>query len=94
MTFWISFVFAKPSISQFALQRDRATPKGLHSKPFCGYYTIITKYQQGIVFIYDKIKTSLNIRLVLEETNGLDTLIVRQSSRKASGFVGKMSGSR
>ena len=42
-TFACKDVFAKPSISQFALKRDRATPKGLHSKPFCGYYITAAK---------------------------------------------------
>ena len=41
-------IFAKPSISQFARQRDRATPKDLQSKAYCGYYTtrayILTKF--------------------------------------------------
>ena len=32
-------IFAKPSISQFVHQRDRATPKDLRSKACCGYYT-------------------------------------------------------
>ena len=37
-------IFAKPSISQFARQHDRATPKDLQSKAYCGYYTTFAFY--------------------------------------------------
>ena len=37
-------IFAKPSISQSACQHDRATPKDLQSKAYCGYYTTFAFY--------------------------------------------------
>ena len=41
-------IFVKPSILQFVRQHDRATPKDLHSKAYCRYYTtrayILTKF--------------------------------------------------
>ena len=34
-------IFAKPSITQAHDSAQRATPKGLRSKTFCVYYTIM-----------------------------------------------------